>query len=136
MNLRSRWVGRSAKLPTDASVQDLEKKHPASAHPPKSRVPRAEVLGDVVQVCLRTSHGAAFHRLPHDMPITDVKRLLIEAFCLDPTSSPFSVAMTIKRLWHQTWLKCHGRCLAEESTLKSSNVGADATIDLEVCCRF
>ena len=116
---------------------DLEKEIPASAHPAsKPRVPRvAEIPAKVMQVCLRTSRGAAFHRLPHDMPITDVKRLLIEAFCSELKRSPFTIAFAVKRLWHQTWLKCNGRRLAEECTLQSSNVGANAIIDLEVSCQ-
>ena len=126
-------VARGAAI---TSAVDLEKEVSASAHPAsKPRVPRvAEIPAKVMQVCLRTSRGAAFHRLRHDMPITNVKRLLIEVFCSNLTRSPFTIAFAVKRLWHQTWLKCNGRRLAEECTLQSSNVGANAIIDLEVSC--
>jgi hypothetical protein len=99
----------------------------------------SESPGEMVQVCLSAGRDAAFfRRLPWDMPISDVKRLLLAAWCSnlgDQAKPPDDVAAGIQRLWHETWLKCSGRSLDEESTLRASNVGADATIALQVRLR-
>jgi hypothetical protein len=100
---------------------------------------RSESRGEVVQVCLSAGREAAFfRRLPWDMPISDVKRLLLAVWCAklaklaDPPKAPGDVAVGVERLWHESWLTCTGRSLDESSTLKTSNVGADATIALQV----
>ena len=97
----------------------------------------SESPGEVVQVCLRAGRDAAFCSLPLDMLISHVKRLLLATWCSnlgDQAKPPVDVAAGIQRLWHETWLKCSGRSLDEGSTLRASNIGADATIDLQVCC--
>ena len=98
----------------------------------------SESPGEVVQVCLRAGRDAAFFcSLPLDMLISHVKRLLLATWCSnlgDQAKPPVDVAAGIQRLWHETWLKCSGRSLDEGSTLRASNIGADATIDLQVCC--
>jgi hypothetical protein len=93
-------------------------------------------LGETVQVYVRAGGDAIFsHRVPWDMPINGVKRLLVETWCSKLAKPPGNVAVgVVERLWQDTWLKCNGRSLTEESTLRACNVGADATIDLQVCC--
>ena len=98
----------------------------------------SESPGEVVQVCLRAGRDAAFCSLPLDMLISHVKRLLLATWCSnlgDQAKPPVDVAGGIQGLWQETWLKkCSGRGLDEGSTLRASNIGADATIDLQVCC--
>ena len=130
-----RWrvlLGRFVDTLRDARQPDSSSTSKTSGRGP------SESPGEVVQVCLSAGRDAAFYRrLPLRMPISDVKRLLLAAWCsklANPAKPPRDVAEGVERLWPQSWLTCDGRSLDESSTLKASNVGADATITLQVCC--
>ena len=105
---------------------------------------QASLIGDAVPAALLSVLPAAMCvglvsvvAIILDMLISHVKRLLLATWCSnlgDQAKPPVDVAAGIQRLWHETWLKCSGRSLDEGSTLRASNIGADATIDLQVCC--
>jgi len=119
----------------DAVVQLHEGPAQGVLHAEKLAGLSSESPDKVVQVCLSTGRDATFfRRLPWEMPISEVKRLLIEALCSKPNRPPIDVAVGVERLWPESWLSCNGRRLRESSTLKASNVREGETIDLHVCC--
>ena len=138
-----RWralLGRAVDALRDASpMQPNPSRRKCCSTSKTKEYGRSESRGEVVQVCLSAGREAAFfRRLPWDMPISGVKRLLLAVWCAklaklaDPPKAPGDVAVGVERLWHESWLTCTGRSLDESSTLKTSNVGADATIALQV----